>query len=216
MGTRMKPQAKLRPGDLMIISGMLAVLGGAIWLLLVLFGDLPEYRAMRNEGRTVAGQIVGKQSELSAGARRQRKSASENFYFEVTFDPARGHPFGGTSPAMSPAPRPTAPRSGQDIVASLKIGGGGAGSPVVAGGAVRVRVNAGSFERFEAHRIGDAISLSYLPGDPAGARLTEIAQSESPWTSFSAAVALLVTGIGLCLLGFRRRNASITSGPSGM
>lgn len=63
----MKPQAKLLPGDIGIIVGMLAVLGGAIWLPIVLFSEMPHYSALKRDGRTVIGQIVGKHSELSAG-----------------------------------------------------------------------------------------------------------------------------------------------------
>lgn len=210
----MKPQAKLLPGDIGIIVGMLAVLGGAIWLPIVLFSEMPHYSALKRDGRTVVGQIVGKHSELSAGARRQRKAASENFFFEISFDPARGVPFGSSAPARSSAEIPATPRTGKDIVAGLSLGKATGSQKTVASGPARVRVNAGTFERFEAHRIGDAISVSYLPSDPAGAKLTELAESANPWLSLAAAAGLLLSGAGLSLVGFRRRKTNAEAVPA--
>lgn len=210
----MKPQAKLRPGDISIIGGMLAILGGAIWLPIVLFSEMPQYSALKRDGRTVTGQIVGKNSELSAGARRQRKSASENFFFEISFDPARGVPFGSVAPTPSPTTIPATPRTGKDIVAGLSFGKAAGSTESAAGGPARVRVNAGTFERFEAHRIGDGISVSFLPSDPAGAKLTEVAESANPWLSLAAAAGLLLCGTGLSLVGFRRRKAKAEAVPA--
>lgn len=210
----MKPQAKLLPGDIGIIVGMLAILGGAIWLPIVLFSEMPHYSALKRDGRTVIGQIVGKHSELSAGARRQRKSASENFFFEISFDPARGVPFGSSAPARSSAANPATPRTGKDIVTGLNFGKAAGGKGSDAGEPARVRVNAGTFERFEAHRIGDGISVSYLPSDPAGAKLTEVADSANPWLSLAAAAGLLLSGAGLSLVGFRRRKTNAEAVPA--
>lgn len=209
----MKPQAKLSPSDISIIAGMVLILGGAIWLPIVLFSEMPLYSALKREGRTVTGQIVGKHSELSAGARRQRKSASENFFFEISFDPARGVPFGSSAPAPTPAPTQATQRTGKDIVAGLNFGKAAAGTGTAAGGPTHVRVNAGTFERFEAHRIGDGISVSYLPSDPAGAKLTEVAEAHNPWLGLAAATGLLLGGAGLCLAGFRRRKAAAEAAP---
>lgn len=201
----MKPQAKLVPGDIRIIIGMIALLGGAIWLPIVLLTAMPEHSALLREGRTVEGQVVGKQEELTGGARRQRRSASENFYFEVAFDPAQGVPFGSEPATPTAAPRTATPRSGADIVAGLDIGKPAAATVYATGGGKRVRVNAGSFERYEAYRIGEAISLTYLPSDPAGARLTELVESQNPWLSLAGSAGLLVAGLILCLTGVRRR-----------
>lgn len=203
----MKPQARLRSGDIAIIVGMIALLGGAIWLPIVLFSQWPTHAAIRDEGRTVEARVVGKQEQLTGGARRQRKSASENFFFEVAFDPARGVPFASRAAATRPgAPSPiTAPRSGADIVASLNFGRPAHAGIAAAGGGLRVTVNAGSYERFDAYRIGDAISVTYLPADPQSARLTEIVEAQSPWLSMAGSAGLLLGGSILCLVGLRRR-----------
>jgi hypothetical protein len=55
--------------------------------------------------------------------------------------------------------------------------------------------------------------VSYLPSDLAGARLPEVAGSDNPRLSLTAAAGLLLGGAGLCLAGFRRRRAHAAVAP---
>ncbi|MBN8485010.1 MAG: hypothetical protein J0L50_09545 [Sphingomonadales bacterium] len=202
----MNAKTRLQPGDLWIIAGMILTLGGAILLPVVMLGQNPEFARLKAEGMVVQATIAAKQNDLAASTRRRQVGTSENFYFEVVFDPARGVPFGQHGAAADAPVTPTAkPRSGADIVAGLDIGKPRPAATGLAGAGARARLNAGSFERFEAHDTGDVISVTYLPTDPGGARLTELVEDHDPLPGQLGGGALLLGGIGVMVSGFRRR-----------
>lgn len=203
----MSGKAKLRPGEIRIVIGMLALLGGLIWLPVLLFGQMPEFRALKSEGRTVEGVIRAKETQLASGSRRRRESAGENFYFVVAFDPRRGVPYGPANSAAGKEAPPAAPRSGKDIVAGMF--GPKSGSSVPAMGSVTVRLHAGSYANFEERSIGDGISVTFLPDDPRRAKLTDAVHRFDPLPSILAALGLLAGGIVTILSGFKRRAAAI-------
>jgi hypothetical protein len=199
----MSNKAKLRPGEVWIIVGMLPLLAGAIWLPILLFDKMPAYSALTAKGHTVEGVVWSKEVETTTNSRRRRNSSSENYYLVIAFDPGRGVPYGSQDDPVD-APPHAAPKSGKDIVDGLFR----SAKPGV-GGDARIRVNAGSHERFEAHSIGDAISVTFLPGDPDSAKLTERVRSFNPWPQVLGAVALLLGGIVASWFGFRRRRQAV-------
>ena len=208
----MSAKARLYPGDLWIIAGMVLTLGGAILLPAMMLGQNRDFARLKSDGLVVRATIAAKQTDINAATRRRQAGTSENFLFEVVFDPARGVPFGQHAPASSAPPAVGKPRSGTDIVAGLDIGPAKAAAPVPTGPVVRARVNAGSFDRFEAHGVGDPISVTYLAGDPASARLTEIVEDHEPLAGLLGGGGLLVAGIALAVAGFRRRKRAMSGG----
>lgn len=202
----MSTKARLQPGDLWIIAGMLMALGGAILLPVVLFGQMPEFSRLKSDGLVVQATIAGKQTSVQASPRRRQAGTSENFYFDVVFDPARGVRFGQHASPRDLAAPAAKPRTGAEIVAGL---GPGKSAALPSGSSARARVNAGSFERFDTHQTGDAISVTYLAADPAGAKLTEIVEGHNPWPGLLGGTCLLIGGIGLGLAGWRRRKRAL-------
>lgn len=200
----MTDKTRLGPGGLSIILGMLAILGGAILLPVVLFGQMPEFSRLKSEGQVVDAVIVAKQTMLEASTQRRQAGSSENFLFVVSFDPSTGVPFDAVIDAKPAAsPKPSKPRSGADIVAALDIGGP-TDSPAT-GALTRARVNAGSYENFERYQTGETISITYLPDDPAATRLTQTVRAFNPLPLIALAVALLAGGILSCLSGWKKR-----------
>lgn len=202
----MHDKTRLGPGGLTIILGMIAVLGGAILLPIVLFGQMPEFSRLKSEGRVVDAVIMAKQTALKANTQRRQAGSSENFYFVVSFDPAAGVPFDSAVQAKPLAPaNPGKPKSGAEIVAALDFG-----SPATSqapGPRIEARVNAGSFETFEQHRTGEAISVTYLPDDPSSTRLTATVRAFNPIPLIMLGAALLLGGVLSCWLGWKKRKA---------
>jgi hypothetical protein len=206
----MNDKTKLGPGGVSIILGMLGALGGAILLPVVLFGQMPEFSRLKSEGLVVDALITAKQTELTTNTKRRQAGSSENFFFVVSFDPSAGVPFAEASDQRPAAPANSgAPKSGADIVAGLDIGG----SPTVpgAGAGIQARVNAGSFDTYEQYQTGEAISVTYLPGEPSATRLTAGVRGYNPVPIITAGLALLFGGLLAVWLGWRRRLGSKAS-----
>jgi hypothetical protein len=169
---------------------------------------MPEFSRLKSEGRVVDAVIVAKQTELKASTQRRQAGSSENFFFVLRFDPAAGIPFGSATASEQAAPATIAkPKSGVDIVAALDIGG----TPAAQGSGTQIqtRVNAGSFERFERHRAGETISITYLPGEPAATRLTETVRAFNSLPLIALALALLLGGVVSALAGWKKRVAEM-------
>jgi hypothetical protein len=203
----MSNKAKLKPGEWWIVAGIVATLGGGIFLPIILFDHMPVYSALKADGMVTDGVVLRKESEQSTSSRRKRNNSSENHYFVIAFDTKSGVPF---SKNAEPAPEKRLVgkiNSGADIVASLDFGGSAKPANVSFANA-QVRLNTGSFANFERYSNGDPISIVYLPNDPSQAQLTEAVRGYNPWPQLMIAVMLLIGGLAACWRGWVRRSGS--------